>query len=261
MRLRVTRRIASVRLHAKMCDAPWVPHSRRLIFGETGGGVILSALRVQNYKSVEDSNRFTVADLTCLVGKNESGKTALLRALYKLNPVVEEDAAYEAVTEYPRRHWSDYKDVHDKQPAVVITTEWILTADDMSAIEKKLGVNPLTSDAVRVSKGYNNKLDWGYEANHRLLVEHYLGPANLHPDEAAQIGQPENIAALFKAARAVASPSDQLTTLLERLDSAFPKGAGHAAIVGAFEELLPVFVYFSNYERMPGEVPIDALVV
>jgi hypothetical protein len=243
-----------------MCDAPWVPHSRCLIFGETGGGVILSALRVQNYKSVEDSNRFTVADLTCLVGKNESGKTALLRALYKLNPVVEEDAAYEAVTEYPRRHWSDYKDVHDKQPAVVITTEWILTADDMSAIAKKLGVNPLASDVVTVSKGYNNKLDWGYEANYRLLVEHYLGSANLHPDEAAQIGQPENIVALFKAARAVASPSDQLTTLLERLDSTFPKGAGHAAIVDAFEELLPVFVYFSNYERMPGEVPIDALV-
>jgi len=29
--------------------------------------------------------------MTCLVGKNESGKSAILQALYKLNPVDKED--------------------------------------------------------------------------------------------------------------------------------------------------------------------------
>jgi predicted ATP-dependent endonuclease of OLD family len=43
--------------------------------------MILSAVRIQNYKSVEDSNRFSIADMTCLVGKNESGKTALVSCL------------------------------------------------------------------------------------------------------------------------------------------------------------------------------------
>jgi len=38
------------------------------------------------YKSVEDSNEFSVDQVTCLVGKNEAGKTAVLDALYKLNP-------------------------------------------------------------------------------------------------------------------------------------------------------------------------------
>jgi len=36
----------------------------------------LIKVRVQNYRSVEDSGEFEISDLTCLVGKNEAGKTA-----------------------------------------------------------------------------------------------------------------------------------------------------------------------------------------
>ena len=42
--------------------------------------------RVQNYRSVEDSGEFDIGDMTCLVGKNEAGKTALLNALRGLKP-------------------------------------------------------------------------------------------------------------------------------------------------------------------------------
>lgn len=33
----------------------------------------LIKVRVQNYRSVEDSGEFEIGDLTCLVGKNEAG--------------------------------------------------------------------------------------------------------------------------------------------------------------------------------------------
>jgi predicted ATP-dependent endonuclease of OLD family len=41
----------------------------------------LRKARVTNFKIVEDSNEFTVDRVTCLIGKNESGKTALLDAI------------------------------------------------------------------------------------------------------------------------------------------------------------------------------------
>ncbi len=47
----------------------------------------LVSVRVQNYKCIDDSEKFSIRDLTCLAGKNESGKTALLQALRRLNPV------------------------------------------------------------------------------------------------------------------------------------------------------------------------------
>ena len=43
---------------------------------------------VRRYRSIEEATSFRVeADVTCLVGKNESGKTATLQALYKSRPI------------------------------------------------------------------------------------------------------------------------------------------------------------------------------
>jgi len=41
-----------------------------------------------SYRPVEDSGQFAIeSDVACLVGTNESGKTADLQGLYRLNPV------------------------------------------------------------------------------------------------------------------------------------------------------------------------------
>ena len=42
--------------------------------------------KVTNFRSVEDSDWIECDDVTTLVGINESGKTNLLLALWKLNP-------------------------------------------------------------------------------------------------------------------------------------------------------------------------------
>jgi ABC-type branched-subunit amino acid transport system ATPase component len=49
----------------------------------------LSSVHATEFKSVKDSGTFNIGDVTCLVGRNESGKTAILQALYRLNPIVE----------------------------------------------------------------------------------------------------------------------------------------------------------------------------
>ena len=42
----------------------------------------LTSVRITNFRSIQDSTEFQIGDVTCLVGKNESGKTAFLRALH-----------------------------------------------------------------------------------------------------------------------------------------------------------------------------------
>ncbi|NLN47853.1 MAG: AAA family ATPase [Clostridiales bacterium] len=46
----------------------------------------LKAYRITMYKCIIDSKWIEVSPLAVLVGKNESGKTSLLKALHKLNP-------------------------------------------------------------------------------------------------------------------------------------------------------------------------------
>jgi len=60
----------------------------------------LGSFRIQKYKSIIDSGWVDLEQLTVLVGKNESGKTSLLKALHKFNPFHPEN--YIFTTEWPR---------------------------------------------------------------------------------------------------------------------------------------------------------------
>lgn len=69
----------------------------------------LEKVRVKNFRSVEDSGAFTVEQVTCLMGKNESGKTALLQANAALNPHPATPIRYDLERDYPRRHLTNYQ--------------------------------------------------------------------------------------------------------------------------------------------------------
>ena len=63
--------------------------------------------RVQNYRNIDDSHWIELEQVTAFVGRNESGKTALLKALHKFNPGQPEP--YDPQREFPRDRYSrDY---------------------------------------------------------------------------------------------------------------------------------------------------------
>ena len=45
--------------------------------------MLLKKVHVTHFQSIKDANEFEIGDITCLVGKNEAGKTSLLKALYR----------------------------------------------------------------------------------------------------------------------------------------------------------------------------------
>ena len=54
---------------------------------QTTGHMKLTAFRVAKFRNIVDSERIQVdPSVTCLVGKNEAGKSALIEALYLFNP-------------------------------------------------------------------------------------------------------------------------------------------------------------------------------
>ncbi|MCK0113638.1 AAA family ATPase [Ornithinimicrobium sp. F0845] len=110
----------------------------------------LTAFRVQNYKRIEDTGWIDCRDLTVLVGKNEAGKSAILRGLSKLNPSDEED--YDGLREYPRRRFSnDYKDTEN-----VASARFEFDKDDIAGLT---AISPLLADvkSAVVGRSYNNK--------------------------------------------------------------------------------------------------------
>src|SRR5688500_14798613 len=101
--------------------------------------MLLKAVHVTHVKCVKDSTEFTIdPSVTCLVGKNESGKTAILQAIEKLNPLEVRSDEFD-VLDYPANEVTDYRQRAAKHPDDAIKTTWELEDGDAAAVEALLG--------------------------------------------------------------------------------------------------------------------------
>lgn len=102
--------------------------------------MILVDVRIKNYKCILDSETFSIDQLTCLVGKNESGKSAILQALYKLNPVDKEDT-YDALYEYPKMYQTDFEAGFIDDGDTVVISNWKFTTEEIRFLYKGIIIN------------------------------------------------------------------------------------------------------------------------
>ena len=145
----------------------------------------LATVHISNFQSILDSNEFKIGGITCLVGKNEAGKTALLRALYRLNPIVEDERCFDATVDYPRRYVSEYQDEVDagrQKPATAVRAKYSLETPDISAVEDVFGSDCLqdVQPSFTLSKGYSNALEFdGFTVDEEVSISHLLRSAGL----------------------------------------------------------------------------------
>lgn len=220
----------------------------------------LARVRIQNFKSIEDSESFDVGQNTCLVGKNEAGKTAVLTALYKLNPFYAADAGYDRGRDYPRRHLMDFDERHPDGDAPLLTTDWTLDAEDHKALAAVL--EPAAAAKIKkltISKGYKGSgTMWELHGfpEEADVVRHIVNSSSLHEEEKAAVVDATTIASLKEKLGAVAT-SERTTELTNRLAKSYARGTAYQAGIDAISPLLPKFLYFSQYQRMNGEVPLN----
>jgi len=197
----------------------------------------LSKVHVTNYKSVLDSNWFTVDDLTCLVGKNESGKAALLEALEKLNSVDPKRTDYN-LTEYPRMNWSEYEE--SGQVAIALETEWLLDDKEIEFINSSTPEPALKSTVIRISKDYSNKVKWDVQLDYGKAVTSLLNSSGLDDEDKKKLGAPNTTTDLIKALRDLeenATPRHK--TFLIELEARFPEGSLMQHTIAYLQKRLP----------------------
>ncbi|WAJ34382.1 AAA family ATPase [Arthrobacter sp. FX8] len=115
----------------------------------------LKSVRVQLFRNVVDSEEIDIdPQVTCFVGKNESGKTALLNALYRLNPV-HTSTTFQASKDYPRWRLSKDRKAGDIDDAVPVAAVFHIEEADRDAVVDAFGEGVLTADTFAVSKSYS----------------------------------------------------------------------------------------------------------
>ena len=119
--------------------------------------------RVQNFRNIDDSGWISLEKVTAFVGRNESGKTSLLKALHKFNPGSEEP--YDAQREFPRdRYTRDYVSREsDGGDWPVCSVRFELQADVQLQIAELLGDHSTLPSTVVLTRHYDGSLDFRYE--------------------------------------------------------------------------------------------------
>ena len=194
----------------------------------------LSQARVVNYRSIDDSSWVKVDDVTALVGKNESGKTAFLQAIRKINSISGEEDGF-TIRDYPRKGYIKYKKIHEQNPCEVAQAEFELSAEEVTEIEANFGNGVLASNKVIVTKNYKNERAWKIDLSDSIssssVPNSFTEPSNPTPTS-------------FQ--NAVQNTGSNVS-VSEKIAEQF------------LERWLPKFVYFDNYSLMRGKISINEL--
>lgn len=113
----------------------------------------LIKFKVENFRSVENSDWIKAEDVTCLVGTNESGKTNLLIALWKLSPANNEPII--PLDDYPRKKYHNYEQTEGID--VFISAEFEVDAATASSLSEKSGWHEDLMKQVIVKRKYNEE--------------------------------------------------------------------------------------------------------
>lgn len=215
----------------------------------------LTKARVKVYKAVIDSELFTLDNLTCLVGKNESGKTAILEALEKINAARTERGTFRE-TDYPRVLMEDYD-----TDEVGVETIWTLDDEEVAELARLAGSeDAVTGREVTVSKNYGNELVWSLPLHMGKATAALLASGALNAAETAPLKAATNPQELLTALTDLAEATPKQTALLETLNALLPGGSLTATGKTYLRSRLPVFVYYSEYDRLPGRISVNQVI-
>jgi energy-coupling factor transporter ATP-binding protein EcfA2 len=145
----------------------------------------LKTVTVKLFRNVLDSTEVAIQpDVTCLVGKNESGKTSFLQALRMLNPA--QSADFDISQHYPAWLEKRHRMRGDELEAVVpVTAVFEIEASDTLAFAKRFGDGVLKSTTLTLSRTYGNELI----ANDQFEEFKLLSMGKAAIDSAAGLGE------------------------------------------------------------------------
>lgn len=220
---------------------------------------------INKYKSFLEKQEIEIEDgVTRIVGKNESGKTALLEAMAKFNYFDPKDKTFtfNSTNDYPRGELKRYQQEYPNEDFDVITCTFELSDDLLNQISEDVGKEVFTSKSIIVAKTYNNiKRFYNVSTNTKKFIEQFLQNYTLEDSikqELIKSNSPEELAEKLKEIEELTDAYKELKT--KYIDS--PKTDSEDKLVSYIiskyiEPNLPEFLYFDEYYSLPGTINLQ----
>lgn len=212
--------------------------------------------QIQNFRSAEDTGEFSLDQVTCLVGKNEAGKSAVLLALAALNPHPRTPIVLDKERDYPRRYLTNYSARHPSGDAIAVTTIWQLEDVELQAVRDEFGEGVLPEGTAKIFRRYGGNPEWSFSINFDAVFDHLFGVFKLSAAERAPLKSAKNSQSLIKTLKEMGTPTEKHQALRAQMEK---YGSVTGAVQKILEGYLPKLMYFSNYDRMDGAIQIEQM--
>jgi len=226
----------------------------------------LKTVRVRMFRNFLDSTEVKIEEkVTCLVGKNESGKSAFLNALWRLNPA-REKPELSVPDQYPawleKRHRNEGIDQEAFEP-IEVCLEW--ESVDVKAIDEKFGTGVVTTGTeLSLWKSYAGGFRWKSGCNEQKAVENFVGEhlgSATKRAEYAKVADFQSLQAKLAedAGEGTEAEEDRAAykTAQSALQMLFGKETSYGDVVWRVAYgRIPKFFYFAEYSALPYTVKI-----
>lgn len=214
--------------------------------------------KIRRYRSIEELDEFDIEpDVTCLVGKNESGKTATLQALFKSRAI--DGTTFDDSLDYPSHKT---RELRSDGPIDVSTLTYILEDADVAAVEAELGPGALVSTSIAVTTGYkrgHTGSTWSLKVDELAVVRHLRGDMELPTSTAELADRATTVSDFIAALEAMEGPTPASTAAVAKV-AAWRGPRPTLKAIDILKVRQPKFVYFGDYDVMPGKVSIPDLI-
>jgi len=226
----------------------------------------LKNVRVRMFRNILDSTNVKIEEkVTCLVGKNESGKSAFLNALWRLKPA-RANPMFSIPEQYPawleKRHRNEGVNLKEFEPVEVLL-EWEPT--DVKFIEEKFGPGVIASGIkLRLWKSYGNKYRCESGCNEKQAVKNFV---DMHQVPTVEVAAYAALSDFESLKTKLANDKAKSTDATEDLNLFSNAQAALITLLGKNEHFndatwdvaesrLPELFYFADYSKLPYSVKI-----
>ena len=220
---------------------------------------------INKYKSFLEKQEIEIEDgVTRIVGKNESGKTALLEAMAKFNYFDSKDKTFtfNSTNDYPRGELKRYQQEYPNEDFDVITCTFELSDDLLNQISEDVGKEVFTSKSIIVAKTYNNiKRFYNVSTNTKKFIEQFLQNYTLEDSMKQELIKSNSLEELAEKLKEIEELTDAYKELKTKyIDS--PKTDSEDKLVSYIiseyiNPNLPEFLYFDEYYSLPGTINLQ----
>lgn len=239
---------------------------KRVLKGLDAEMIKLKKVMINKYKCIETEQSFHVEDdVTVLVGKNESGKTAILEAIVKFRPFLEDQHRLRADRDYPRK----YNNLPKYQPIedIVFAGTFVLSDELFRHIQHMVGDKTFSQREFTVIRRYGtNSIQFeDLEVDSTHFLNYMFKHSELQDDAEYRAEVIEALSTSEYDAMLTRLEDDGQIELRDLLRQVFEDRENASNPVHDYiaedliESHLPRFLYYDEYYQLPTEINLHEL--